>query len=51
MRKQNPGWILLGALVCVAVTVAILACLPAWEGMGDMSALDAIVYWLKNPKS
>lgn len=51
MRKQNVGWILLCALVCVAVTVAILACLPPWDGMGDMSALEAIVYWLKNPKS
>ncbi len=45
--KQNPLWIILGVLVCVAVTLAVLACLPAWTGMGDMSALEAIVYTVK----
>lgn len=44
--KQNPFWVILCSLVCVAVAVAVLACLPSWNGMGDMSALEAILYVL-----
>lgn len=45
--KQNPFWVILCALVCVAVGVTLLACLPSWNGMGDMSALQAILYTVK----
>ncbi len=45
--KQNPFWVILCALVCVAVAVTLLACLPSWNGMGDMSALEAVVYTVK----
>ncbi len=45
--KQNPLWIILCAAVCVCVAVAVLNCLPAWTGMGDMSAFEAIVYTVK----
>ena len=48
MRKQKVGWVLLCAAVCVAVFVAILAVLPAWDPLGDMSALDGIIYCIKN---
>ena len=46
--KQKIGWILLCVAVCLIVAVAILAVLPAWETMGDMSAWEAILYCLKN---
>ncbi|MBO5213741.1 MAG: hypothetical protein J6B86_03100 [Clostridia bacterium] len=42
--KQNPIWVILCAVVCLAVAVTLLACLPAWKGMGDMSALQGIIY-------
>lgn len=42
------AWIVLCSLVCLTVAVAILAVLPAWDGMGDMSALDGIIYLIKN---
>lgn len=45
--KQNPLWVILCALVCLAVAAAVLACLPAWSGVGDMTALEAIVYTVK----
>lgn len=45
--KQKPMWIILCAVVCLLVAVAVLACLPSWNGMGDMSALEAIVYTVK----
>lgn len=47
-RIRTLGWILLCILVCLAVGVAMLAVLPAWDGMGDMSLLDAIFYVIKN---
>ena len=46
--KQKIEWIILGIAVCFLVAVAILAVLPAWSGMGDMSALDAILYYIRN---
>lgn len=46
--KQKIEWIILGIAVCFLVAVAILAVLPAWPGMGDMSALDAILYYIRN---
>lgn len=45
---QKVLWILLCSLVCLVVLVAILGVLPAWDGMGDMSALEAIIYVIKN---
>ena len=48
MRKQKVGWVLLCAAVCVIVFFAILAVLPAWEAMGDMSFLEGIIYCIKN---
>ncbi|MBO5248001.1 MAG: hypothetical protein J6B54_01735 [Clostridia bacterium] len=45
--KQNPLWIVVGAVACGAVAVAVLACLPSWSGMGDLSALEAIVETVK----
>lgn len=45
--KQNPLWVILCAVVCVAVVIAVLACLPSWDGMGGMSALEAIIYTVK----
>ena len=46
--KQNVWWVLLGVAVCLVVGVALLAVLPAWDGMGKMSMLEAILYSLKN---
>ncbi|MBO5220928.1 MAG: hypothetical protein J6C26_01295 [Clostridia bacterium] len=46
--KQKIGWIFLCVAVCLVVGVAILAVMPAWSGMGDMSALEAILYVIKN---
>ena len=46
--KQNIGWVLLGVAVCLAVGFTLLAVLPAWDGMGDMSILEAIIYSIKN---
>lgn len=46
--KQDPVWVVLGAVVCIAVALGVLACLPAWSGMGDVSALEAIVSLVKN---
>ena len=46
--KQKIEWIVLCIAVCFLVAVAILAVLPAWSGMGDMSALEAILYYLRN---
>lgn len=45
--KQNPLWVILCAAVCVAVGVTLLACLPAWDGMGNMSALEALIFTVK----
>ncbi len=41
-EKQNPLWVILCAVVCVFVAIGVLGCLPAWNGMGDMSSLEAI---------
>ncbi len=46
-EKQNPLWVILCVMICLMVTVAILACLPAWESVGAMSALEAIIYTVK----
>ncbi|MBP3300848.1 MAG: hypothetical protein J6M34_05030 [Clostridia bacterium] len=46
--KQNIGWVLLGVAVCLAVGLTLLAVLPAWDGMGKMSMLEAIIYSIKN---
>ncbi len=45
--KQNPLWVVLCVMVCLMVAVAVLACLPSWNGMGNMSALEAIIYTVK----
>ena len=46
--KQNVGWIFLCVAVCLLVVFALLAVLPAWDEMGDMSVLEAIVYIIKH---
>ena len=45
--KQNPIWVIVCVFVCIAVALTLLACLPAWDGMGDMSAFEAVVYTVK----
>ena len=42
--KQNPLWVILCIAVLLCVAVGVLACLPSWDGMGNMSLLDAIFY-------
>lgn len=42
MRKQRIGWVLLGIAVLFCVGLAMLACLPAWDGSSADCALDAI---------
>ena len=50
-KFAKVGWILLCSLVCLAVGVAILAVVPAWKGMGEMSALEAVFYLLSQGNS
>ena len=45
--KQNPLWVILCVAVCIGVALAVLNCLPAWSGVGDMTAFEAIVYTVK----
>lgn len=45
--KQNPLWVILCAAVCVVVGITLLACLPAWNGMGNVSALQALIHTLQ----
>ncbi len=45
--KQSFFWVVLCSVVCLAVAVGVMACLPAWNGMGDMSAFEAVVYLLE----
>lgn len=45
--KQNPLWVILSIAVLLCVAVGVMACLPSWNGMGDMSLLDAVFYTVK----
>ena len=41
-EKQNVLWVLLCVLALVGALIAMLACMPAWDGSPEPSALQAI---------
>ncbi len=46
--KQRAGWVILCIAVCIAVFIAVCACLPSWNGVENESVLEAVLYWLRN---
>ena len=46
--KQRVVWVLLCVLVLLCVITAALACLPAWDGAEEDSALWALVELIRS---